>query len=341
MWDSNLVVADEVNWQYPVVERIRQTSDIDVNYLYGQVTAGTYRGQWFLVDSNIGVLGVPFTQNSGNDRFGNAYSDKFVRRNFFSFTGAEEYKNWDVIGPLGNDGKVRALVDGDLCAVIDENNIYKYNRSISEYNSPYAILNHSFHIYESLINVDGFNDVAKAVGNYMDNSAIKVSYRYTPILFNNIVTSFYTDESFYKAGAWYCLRFPYPYSTHNSVPTLGSLWGNNATKKDPVTIDSKNMHFTHSGLNGFNNDEAEDFGPINALNFWATHEWFVNMSNGVGDKRVFAGDFKYRATLYDTAGNAVVSNFTIPFNNVPQPVSLGIDTFEPYRARTNIGLGNL
>jgi hypothetical protein len=349
MWDSNLVVNDEVNWQFPVNQRIRQTTDIDVNYLYNQATAGTHRGMWYLVDSNIGALGVPFTQNSGNDRFGNAYSDKFVRRNFSEFTGADEYKNWDVIGPLDSAGKVRALVSGDLCAVLDENKMYKYSGAIWEDKSADARLNHCFHNYTALTTSDGFNNIAKTAGNYFDSSAIKISYQYDPVALQDLVASFLTSNEFYQAGAWYCMRFPYPYTTQNSVPTKGVLWGNNATKKGPVTIDTKNMHFTHSFNVGFNNSEAEDFGPINSVNFFIKHEWFVHMvdfesphTNEV-DKTIWfdAGDFKYRCSLYDTAGNVVVNDFTVPFNNVWEPISLAITDFKAYRARTNIGLGNI
>ena len=341
VWDSNLVVADEVSWQYPVIQRIRQTSDIDVNYLYNQATAGTHRGMWFLIDTNIGALGSPFNQNGGVDRFGNAYNNRFVRRNQFNFTGSEEYKNWDVIGPLNNSGTVRLIDQDDLAAVMDEGKMYRYDTTNGwEDKSTDARLNHCFHIYESLTTSDGFNDIAKSVGNYRDSSAIKVRYRYNPLSFNQLVTSFLTDENFYKAGAWYCLRFPYPFSTHNSVATKGLLYGNNATKKDPVTIDSKNMHFTHSGNVGYNNSEAEDFGAINSVNFFIRHEWVVNMS-GSGDKTIFAGDFKYRCALYDTAGNIVISDFNVPFNNVWEPISLNLESFAAYRARTNIGLGNL
>jgi len=347
-WDSNLVVADEVNWQFPVQLRIRGTSDIDVNYLYGSATSGTYRGQWFLVDLALGALQAPFNLNGGVDRFGNAYADHFVRRNFSSFTGAEEYKNWDVVGPLDNGGLVRLTQNGDLAAVVGEGLIYKYFGGVwtklTDLPGLPALeqprLNHCFHTYQSIGNVDGFNDIPRGGGNYKDLSATQTVYRYKATTFQQIITAFLTGPEYYRAGAWWCQRFPFPYSTHNTVPTLGSLYGNNPTKKDPVTIDSKNMHFTRSGLNGFNNVEAEDFGPINSVNFFIKHNWFINMTIS-GDKTIFAGDFKYRCTLYDTAGNAVVSDFNVPFNDVWAPISLSIDSFKAYRARTNVGLGNI
>jgi len=353
MWDSNMVVADEVNWSFPVQQRIKDTTGIDVNYLYGQATAGTYRGQWFLVDSNIGALGVPFTQNSGNDRFGNAYSDKFVRRNFFEFTGADEFKNWDVVGPLDFKGGVRALTNTDLACVIDEGKIYKFNGTIWEDKASDDRLNHCFHVHEGLItasggnNRDGFNDIPKISGNYRDNSAIKTTWITNPFEIN-LFGAPQTTEPFYQFGAWYNIRFPFPYSTHNSVSTLGSLWGSNATKKGPVTIDSKNMHFTRNFEVGYNNDNAEDYGPINSVKFWIRHEWFIttidlNIPFATNDKliTVNSGNFNYRCALYDTAGNVVVSDFFIPFNDVWAPIVLNIETFKAYRARANIGLGNI
>ena len=347
-WDSNLVVADEVNWQFPAQLRIRGTVDIDLNYLYGGATPGSYRGQWFLVDLALGGLQAPFNLNGGVDRFGNVYADHFVRRNFSNFTGAEDYKNWDVVGPLDNAGLVRLTQNGDLAAIVGEGLIYKYFGGVwtkltdlpglPTLEQPR--LNHCFHIYESLGNVDGFNDIPKAVGNYDDLSATQTVWRYNAKAYFNFITAFLTEPTYYSCGAWWNQRFPFPYSTHNGASALGSLYGNNPTKKDPVTVDSKNTHFTRSGNVGYNNSEAEDYGPINSVNFFIKHLWFVQMSV-TGPKEVFAGDFKYRCSLYDTAGNVVVQDFVIPFNNVWAPISLAIDGFKAYRARTNIGLGNI
>jgi hypothetical protein len=347
MWDSNLVVADETNWQFPVQQRIRQTSDIDVNYLYGATTSGTYRGQWFLVDTNIGVVGTPFNQNSGNDRFGNAYADKYVRRNFNEYTGADEYKNWDVVGPLNNEGRVRALTNDDLAAVIDEGKVYRFNTTSGwQDKSTENRLNHCFHVHEGLTVSNGFNDIPKTAGNYQDNSAIKTTWITNP--FEVSLEQIWNDETWYQFGAWFNIRFPYPYSTHNGVSTLGYLYGSNATKKGPVTIDTKNTHYDRDFQVGYNTQYAEDQGPINSVKFWIKHEWFVTIAD-VGipftqrDKliTVDSGDFKYRCALYDTAGNCVVSDFVIPFNDVWQPIVLSIESFKAYRARSPVGLGRI
>ena len=339
MWDGNLHIADEARFQTDVIERIRQTGDIDVNYMYNQNSAGSYRGMRFLVDSNIGALGFPFTQNGGEDRFGNAYSDKIVRRNNFAFTGADEFRNWDVVAPLNDTGGIRAPIAGDVVSVTDEGKVYRFNGAIWVDDSTSARQNHCFHIYNTIGNVKGAIDVDDGGGgSFADDSAVQITWRYTP--FVNVGASILTSEDFYKQGAWFCFRLPYPFSTHNAVPTLGELYGNNATKKEPVTIDSENMHLTHSGFAGFNNAEAEDKGPLNSIRFWIKHNWFINMSIS-GDKQVFAGDFKYRCLCYDTSRNVVAQDFVVAHNNNYEQVTLDLEGFKPYRARTPKSLGNI
>jgi len=338
MFDMNIHIADEARWQTDVIQRVRRTSDVDFSYLYGTAEPGSYRGLKLLVDSNLGALSTPFNLNSGNDRFGVAYSDKIVRRNNFSFTGSDEYKNWDVVGPLDSQGIPRAPVNGDVIAVKDEGKNYKFNGTIYVDDSATARANHCFHVFESIGNVKGAIDVPDGAGSYADNSAIQIAWRYVPTV--NVGASVITSEAFYKQGAWFCLTTPYPFSTHNSVPTLGELWGNNSTKKEPVTFSATNMHLTHSGNVGSNNNEAKELGPLNSLNFWIKHDWFANIPV-IGDVSVFAGDFKYRCALFDTSDNIVVQDFIIPHNKTWEQISLPFTGFEPYRARAPKSLGDI
>ncbi len=341
-FDMNLNISDSTTFQFQAQQRINNTSTaIDTAYLYGGTAAGTYRGLIMLVDSEVGTIISPFSDNSGKDRFDNTYDDHFVRHNGGTETGSTEWKNWDVVGPLNSAGGIRDPQSGDYAAIIDEGKIYKFNGSVWADDSATAHQNHCFHIYQDVTTSDGFWDVADGGNNYKDNSAVKVVNRYIPDIVGLLSSPTNTDSDFYRSGAWWNLRSPYPYSTHNSVSTLGALWGNNATKKEPVTWDLKNMHLSHSGNVGFNHSEAEDLGTINSIRFWVKHEWVINMSNGIGDKIIFAGDFKYRYFIYDTSGNIWVQDFTISHNNNWQFISLPIDGFKIYRARTPVSLGNI
>jgi len=340
-FDANLNISDSTTFQFQANQRVKNDTGIDVNYLYGGATAGVYRGFIVLVDPAIGTIGDPFDLNSGNDRFGNAYTKQFVRHNGGTATGSNEYLNWDVVGPLNSAGGIRVPQSGDYASIIDEGKIYKFNGSAWADDSATAHQNHCFHIWQDVTVSDGFWDVADGGNNYKDNSAIKVVNRYIPSVAGFLSSPTNTDSDFYRAGAWWNMRAPYPYSTHNSVSTLGSLWGNNATKKEPVTWDLKNMHLSHSGKVGFNHSEVEELGTINSIRFWVKHEWVINMSNGIGDKAIFAGDFKYRYFIYDTSGNIWIQDFTISHNNNWQFISLPIDSFKIYRARTPVALGNI
>jgi len=306
-WDGNLVVWDLNHYRTQVVERSADPDDISTPYLYGGVIGGEYRGFRVLVDPEIGPLGGVF---AGNDSNNVAFSG-----NTAQFDGIE----WLV---------KRITSDGEEIAVTHEGIVYEKQTGTWVDIHATARANDCFHNYSSLSTDAGVNNTIKSLGpttTYGDTSAIRVTYKYTPLLTGLLQDA---NENFYQVGAWLNLRFPFPFNTYNSVPTLGVLWGNNATKKEPVTFDTNNMHFTHSGLNGFNNVEAIDLGPTNAVNFAMRLLWLDTFG-----ARMLKGDFKIRCIMYDTSDNVVFQDFTIPFNNQFWDISLPHTKFQIYRAR--------
>lgn len=321
-FDSNLVIQDFNHTATWVNERVQNDTGIDVNYLYGQATVGVYRGFRVLVDPNIGAIGNPFSLNGGLDQFGVAYSNNVAQHNGGTFTGADEFKNWDVL---------RVSKDEEEIHVIDEGVTYERLAGVWTDISGTARANHPFHVYTSLTTNAGVNstfDDGTQTTTYGDTSAIDVQYDYSiPAI---LLGGFFADVNYYKIGAWLCLRFPYPHSTHNGLPanSLGQLWGNNATKKEPVTFDTNNMHLSHSGNVGFNHSEAQEYGPISALAFTIKLAWFDGLAIPV-----LAGNFKMRCIMYDTSDNVVFQDFLIPFNDLFEDVALPITNFQIYRAR--------
>jgi len=171
------------------------------------------------------------------------------------------------------------------------------------------------------------------VGTFGDNSAVEWNWQYTA--FDTIPAGFFTSDGFYKIGAWANWSVPFPENSYNSN-TLGELYGNNATKKEPVTIDVNNMHLTRSGNVGFNNSEAKDLGTIEGIQFWNKFQW-KDFLGGLA----LQGNFKMRCFMYDTSDNVVISDYTLPFNDLWHFVKLPFSQFKPYRARTPLSLGNV
>ena len=340
---------------------------VPVSLLYGS-GAGFYRGFKMLVDSDVFPLDGAFDENSGRDRFGNKYDKAIVRfRGYVESDSAHDYNNWDVVFPQRQSGVDAIAPRGALCAVIydADNRIFddsytntttatniwrsywksetKQSTTIVPYKdfTPYPWnffggQNHCFHPIQSIENVEGINDTFVRTGDststagakYGTNSAVEWTYTFGSLA--PIPSATYRNSDlYYRHGAWASFRVPFPTSDYHSQ-TIGSQFGNNATKKEPVTVDTNNMHMTPSGNVGFNNSEAENLGQIDGL------ECFMRLAmtvSGTATPQAFRANFKMRCTCYDTTGNVAVQDFVIPFNSVWYHMKLPIKSFKVYRAR--------
>lgn len=306
MWDSNLVVVDR--------DRYRSWADhknpselFDVNYYYGMATSGAYRGLRCVVD---GVGSGAFTG------FTNALME---------YTGTQ----WV---------SIHQFLNGEQVAVIARGLVYELTAGVWVDISTAYLANDCFHTYVGNLSTNaGFNSTIKTIAGpttYGDTSAIDVQWDWTPIIGDPITGLIIIGNgpNYYRAGAWLCLRFPFPHNTTNGVSPLGYLYGNNPTLKEPVTLDANNMHLTHSGLRNFNNSEAEDLGPLSSVNFLLKFQWTYGPGGSSG--LMGEGNFKFRCAIYDTEDNVMVHDFTIPFNDMWAQVSLPLSSFQIYRART-------
>jgi len=230
-WDSNLVVNDgarAMSWAH-----VKSTTDnFDVNYKYGAASGGSYRALRVLVNG-VGIN--VFAQNSGLDRFGKAYTNNLVQRNGKSETGATEFQNWDVFKVFSND---------ERCAIRDEGRVYELQSGTWTDISGNDRENHCFHIVHEITNVAGYNSTSDGVGTYGDNSAVEWHWQYNFV--SVLPSGIFTSDDFYKIGAWANWSVPFPENSYNGN-TLGALYGNNATKKEPATIDINNMHLDRDG----------------------------------------------------------------------------------------------
>ena len=181
------------------------------------------------------------------------------------------------------------------------------------------------------------------------DSAVEVQYTWDPGAIAAIDTlgrdflANRTGKDFYQCGAWLSLRFPLPTTAFNSISeSVGDLYGggtNQDNPREPSTLDVQNMHLTHDGERGFNQDTSEDLGQLSAIafNMKLRYEQFISGIFGSNDfTDVFGEDganFKMRCMLLDTDDNCVIQDFTIFFNDLWQSISLPIGGFEIFKAR--------
>jgi len=298
---------------------IRSNDDsYNVKYKYLNNVDGQYRAFRVLVDTSLGAAGGEF---AGDDKFGNTFAN-----NMAEWTGSE----WVV---------KKTFVDGEYCSVIGEGDVYVLLSGTWTNISGSPLANHCFHIYDSIINVQGFNNTPRTGGSFGLTSGLQVTYIIPNGGIESIQAGFNQQPEYYKYGVWLDLTFPFSNNTFNSVGIIGELYGNNPTKKEPVTHDTNNMHLTHSGKVGFNNDEAEERGPETAIEFQA----LFTAINGVDGNGGLSpeGEFEFRCACYDTEDNVLIQDFIIPFNNLWTQISLPLANFQIYRARTGVALRNL
>jgi len=176
-------------------------------------------------------------------------------------------------------------------------------------------------------------NISDRSGNYGGFSAVTYEFRYS----QTDIVSFNTP-TFYRVYAGMNFQVPFPKNSFN-FNTLGEFYGNNSTKKEPVTFDITNMHLTHSGKVGFNNSEAEDLGPFDALTFVTKFE--MNRNRDASGGLTQNANFACRCFMVDTDDNVLVQDFTIPFNDLWQPIQLPVNQFKIFRGRKPITFQNI
>jgi len=169
-------------------------------------------------------------------------------------------------------------------------------------------------------------------GNFGQTAAVTYEFRYEK---SDSIFGF-DSPTFYRQFAGVNFRVPYPFNSNN-----GNIIGNDYGNSDdlvPATFEAENMGLTSSGFSGFNNVEAEDLGPLDALTFFINHEWRYNKD--ASGALVLAGNFSYRCAIYDIDDTVVIQDFVVPFNNLWESVSLPLGGFKTYKARSALAFGN-
>ena len=256
-------------------------------------------------------------------------------------TGTAEFAGFDdkVIQWNGEQWLIFKNPETDnLVGVDEESRTYQFDTdSPGAWADVTTSLEQSNDVYHAVYNItstQGHNDKNNGGGgNFGQTSAVTYEFRMTR---QDSVIGF-NSPTFYRQFAGVNFRVPYPFNSNNGN-TIGVDYGDNDSL-NPATFEAENMGFTSSGLTGFNNTEAEDLGPLDALTFFIKHNWRFN-KDGSG-VLMFSGNFAYRCALYDIDDTVVTQDFVIPFNDLWESVSLPIGGFKTYKARAAWAFGNV
>lgn len=252
--------------------------------------------------------------------------------------GTDEFSGFDndVIQWDGTQWLIFLIPEEDnLVGVDEESRTYQFNGTVwNDITTGTDQANDVYHAVFNITNTQGQNNKDNGVGgNFGEFSAVTFEFR------NSITDNFaLSSPIFYRQFAGVCFRVPFPFNSNNTN-SIGSIYGNNDDRL-PATFEAENMGLTASGLSGFNNIEAEDLGPFDALTFFIKHEWRYRL-DGLGSLIFFAANFAYRCALYDIDDTVVTHDFVIPFNNLWAPISLPVSGFETYKARAAWAFGNI
>jgi len=303
VWDSNQVKIDGVLRQTWVDVRATDPSGIPAGFIRN---GNVYRGFRVLVD------GMGTGDFAGFDA---------------------DILQWD-----GTQWIIFQIPELDnLAGVDDESRTYQFvaagGGSWVDVTTSIEQANDVYHPVYDIFNTQGHNNKDNGGGgNFGQTAAVTYEFRYTR---SDSIFGF-NSPTFYRQFAGVNFRVPYPFNSNNGN-SIGEDYGDSDNLL-PATFEAENMGLTSSGFSGFNNEEAEDLGPFDALTFFLNHEWRYNLD--ASGALVLAGNFAYRCALYDIDDTVVIQDFVVSFNNLWESVSLPISGFSTYKARAAWAFGD-
>ena len=341
MHDQNLVIRDAIHRRSWVDVRVIQKSSIPSTMFL--LTGGNemYRGYRILLDTSIAALGVPFNQNGSKDRFNKDYADATVQHNGSTFTGADEFRNWDVFLEKTDDLEIIVMREGNsyvynASTELTFRNENKGFRNGTWARGAYVNLDPLFGTASSGIFLAGaiadclhpYNIVgtdnpdfgsAQGIEDGIPgiNSAIRIKYEFLD--FNR------------SQGVWLNFAFPSPrdgFATAGfTATTVGEIYAN-------PTLDLNNMHLSSLGKRGINQGVDStgrgslDFGKINAIRTYLK----LIVTEIVGISNPFGGNEAFRFAMFDTADNVFVKDVTLSHRNTFGELTAKLP-FDVYRGR--------
>jgi len=341
--DHNLVIRDVNHRRSWVDVRVISKATIPTTMFLGTGGSEMYRTFRILLDTDIGVLGAPFDQNSGKDRFDKSYDDAVVQHNGGLFTGSDEFKNWDVFLESKDDLEIIIMRDGESFVFNPVGGLgltfagVELGSRIGGWNNgAYVNLDPLFggqvttavflanaipdclHPYNIVAasNPDFGSAAGIESGTPGVNSAVRVKYEFS--------------DGARSQGVWQNLAIPVPrdgFAGAFTATTVGEKYAN-------PTLDLNNMHLSSLGKRGLNQGmDAEgrgslDYGKINAVRTYM--KLIVTEIGGLSN--VLGGEFKFRFAMFDSGDNVFVKDVTLTHKSNYDELTAKLP-FEVYRGR--------
>lgn len=228
----------------------------------------------------------------------------------------------------------RTTADGEYCAIDDEAKVYKKSSGTWADDSGSDKANDCYHPVYNISNVTGHLSKSNgAGGTFGDSSAVQYQFRYAA---SDIASP--SSRVFYRAGACINLKAPFPANSYNGA-TIGSVYGNDATVREPVTFDTNNLDYASNSKRGYNHARADEYGQYSAIRFMTDFEWRFKL-DGSGSL-VSAGNIGCKCFMRDTHNNVVTADFTISHNNNWEMITIPFSAFDDYRARIPLSIESL
>ena len=325
-FDQNIIIDDGKFFRTWINDNA--TTDTTLNALSllhaPGLTRFTFNRGFRVLVTSTSPSATPFTQNSGKDQSGKSYANSIVEFNDGGFTGADEYKNWDVKYAIKD---LSANVDGAQVASFNDSKVFSYDHATTTWTdiSGNDLGNDCFHPWNQIENVVGVAQQpheqdavlfpAVTYGNTFDTnlkSAVKITYNTGSAAIDRVANK----ELYYAHWVGFNLAFPYPWciqqslaSTPKSSESVGSVYGG-GTGREPATFDTDNMHLTPDGSRGFNHgDQSEALGQCSSLFMYLRMKRTSPLGN------ILDGDANFRCVLTDTSDNQVYQDFVQRFSD--------------------------
>ncbi len=343
MHDQNLVIRDLFHRRSWVDVKVTGLSAVPNSMHIQGGSDVMYRGFRVLLDTELGVTPLigPWNLNGGKDRNGKNFDDSIVQHNGATFTGSEEWKNWDVFLETKDDLEIIVMRDGlsyiwNPCDGLTFNNTCTGSRTNGW----------NLGTYKSIIQLGG-----GAIGEFDPGAIPDCLHPYKIIGTNNpdfgtdqgiedgipgqnsAVRVFYDFVGARNHGAWLNFAFPVPRDGFATAGFSATVVGE---KYLNPTLDLNNKHLSSLAKRGLNQGvDSEgrgslDYGKLNAVRLYI--KMVILAGNFV---QLAGGDIKIRMAFFDTSDNVVIKDMTISHKNNFSELEPTIP-FEIYRGRSGV-----
>ena len=346
MHDHNLVIRDQNHRRSWADVKTTGASGIPNSMYLSGGGDEMYRGFRVFLDTEDGILPMlsPFTGNAGNDRFGKGYADSVAMHNGGTFTGANEYLNWDVFLESKDDLEIIEMRTGQSfvfnpCTSINFSGTCLGSRAgtgwLPGYYKAVQVAGISLATFATDSRIDCLHpyEIVAGAPNVPEFGTTQGIEAGTPGIDSAVRVKFDFGQDIRAAGAWLNFAWPVPrdgYAGAFTATVVGEKYIN-------PTFDLNNMHLSSLGKRGLNQGidslgrGSLDYGKTSAIRLY-----LKMLATTIGGLIPPGGDFKFRISLFDTGDNVTVKDVTLTHNFNVDEVTADLGGFEIFRGRHGV-----